>query len=104
MQIAVSSSCRASGESSGERRCVKNENGRQIKCVAAAADADRAYDSAMRDTDHAPVIAIAMMAARADGRVDSVEQQAVDAAVARAGNPDVTSLAQQVAAGQLRVA
>jgi len=58
----------------------------------------------MKDTDHAPVIAIAMMAARADGRVDSVEQRAVDAAVARIGNPDVTALAQQVAGGQLRVA
>jgi uncharacterized protein (DUF697 family)/tellurite resistance protein len=58
----------------------------------------------MKDTDHAPVIAIAMMAARADGRVDSVEQRAVDAAVARAGNLDVTALAQQVAAGSVRIA
>jgi len=58
----------------------------------------------MKDTDHAPVIAIAMMAARADGRVDSVEQRAVDAVVARAGNPDVTALAQQVAAGRVRIA
>jgi uncharacterized protein (DUF697 family)/tellurite resistance protein len=65
---------------------------------------DLAYDSTMKDADQASVIAIAMMAARADGRVDSVEQRAVDAAVARAGNPDVTALAQQVAAGQLRVA
>ncbi len=45
-----------------------------------------------------------MLAARADGVVDSAEQQAVDAVVARTGSPDVTSLAQQVAAGQLRVA
>jgi uncharacterized protein (DUF697 family)/tellurite resistance protein len=58
----------------------------------------------MRDTDQAPVIAIAMMAARADGRVDSVEQRAVDAAVARAGSPDLTAIAKQVAAGQLRIA
>ena len=58
----------------------------------------------MKTTDHAPLIAIAMMAARADGSVDSAEQQAVDAVVARTGNPDVTRLAQQVAAGQLRVA
>ncbi len=57
----------------------------------------------MEDTDHAPMIAIAMMAARADGRVDSVEQRAVDAVVARTGSPDVTGLAQQVAAGQLRI-
>src|SRR5262247_3098517 len=59
--------------------------------------------STVKDTDHAPLIAIVMMAARADGRVDSAEQQAVDAVVARIGNPDVTGLAQQVAAGQLRL-
>ena len=58
----------------------------------------------MNTTDHAPLIALAMLAARADGRIDSREQQAVDAVVARIGNPDVTRLAQQVAAGQLRVA
>jgi len=58
----------------------------------------------MNTTDHAPLIAIAMLAARADGRTDSTEQQAVDAVVERIGNPDVTRLAQQVAAGQLRVA
>src|SRR5262245_25472231 len=59
--------------------------------------------SDVKDTDHAPLIAIVMMAARADGRVDSVEQRAVDAVVARIGSPDVTGLAQQVAAGQLRI-
>jgi uncharacterized protein (DUF697 family)/tellurite resistance protein len=58
----------------------------------------------MKTTDHAPLIAIAMLAARADGSVDSAEQRAVDEVVARTGNPDVTRLAQQVAAGQLRVA
>jgi len=58
----------------------------------------------MNTTDHAPLIAIAMLAARADGRIDSTEQKAVDAVVARIGNPDVTRLARQVAAGQLRVA
>jgi uncharacterized protein (DUF697 family)/tellurite resistance protein len=58
----------------------------------------------MNTTDHAPLIAIAMLAARADGRTDSREQQAVDAVVARIGNPDVTRLALQVAAGKLRVA
>ena len=45
-----------------------------------------------------------MLAARADGVVDSAEQRAVDAVAARVGNPDVTSLAQQIAAGQLRAA
>ena len=58
----------------------------------------------MNTTDHAPLIAIAMLAARADGRTDSTEQQAVQAVVERIGNPDVTRLAQQVAAGQLRAA
>jgi uncharacterized membrane protein YebE (DUF533 family) len=58
----------------------------------------------MNTTDHAPLIAIAMMAARADGRTDSTEQQAVQTVVERIGNPDVTRLAQQVTAGQLRVA
>jgi uncharacterized protein (DUF697 family)/tellurite resistance protein len=58
----------------------------------------------MKTIDHAPLIAIAILAARADGSVDNAEQRAVDAVVARTGNPDVTCLAQQVAAGQLRVA
>ncbi len=65
---------------------------------------DRCYNSAMQTTDHAPIIALAMLAARADGVVDSAEQRAVDAVAARVGNPDVTQLAQQVAAGQLRAA
>jgi len=58
----------------------------------------------MKTNDHAPLIAIAILAARADGSVDSAEQRAVDAVVARAGNPDVARLAQQVSAGQLRAA
>lgn len=45
-----------------------------------------------------------MLAARADGVVDSAEQRAVDSVAARVDNPDVTLIAQQVAAGQLRVA
>ncbi len=45
-----------------------------------------------------------MLAARADGATESGEQRAVDAVVSRTGNPDVTRLAEQVAAGQLRVA
>ncbi len=65
---------------------------------------DRCYNAVMNSTDHASIIAIAMLAARADGIVDSAEQHAVDAVVARVGNPNVTSLAEQVAAGQLRVA
>ena len=58
----------------------------------------------MNTIDHAPLIAIAILAARADGSVDSAEQRAIDAVVARTGNPDATSLAQQASAGQLRVA
>ena len=58
----------------------------------------------MNTIDHAPLIAIAILAARADGSVDNAEQRAVDAIAARTGNTDVTRLAQQVAAGQLRVA
>jgi uncharacterized protein (DUF697 family)/tellurite resistance protein len=57
----------------------------------------------MKTIDHAPLIAIAMLAARADGSVASAEQRAIDAVVARTGNPDVIRLAQQVAAGQLLV-
>jgi uncharacterized protein (DUF697 family)/tellurite resistance protein len=58
----------------------------------------------MQTSDSAPIIAIAMLAARADGIVDSAEQRAVDAVAARIGNPNVTSLAEQIAAGQLRAA
>ena len=57
----------------------------------------------MKTNDHAPLIAIAMMAARADGSVDDAEQHAIDAVVARTEDPDTIHLAQQVAAGQLPV-
>jgi len=58
----------------------------------------------MNTADRAPLIAIAMLAARADGRTDSAEQAAVDAVVTKMGSPDVSRLADQVAGGQLRVA
>jgi len=58
----------------------------------------------MNTTDRAPLIAIAMLAARADGATDSAEQAAVDAVVARMGSPDVSRLAEQVAGGRLRAA
>jgi uncharacterized protein (DUF697 family)/tellurite resistance protein len=58
----------------------------------------------MENSDSTPIIAIAMLAARADGTVNGAEQRAVDAVVSRIGNPNVASLADQVAAGQLRVA
>jgi uncharacterized protein (DUF697 family)/tellurite resistance protein len=58
----------------------------------------------MNTTDRAPLIAIAMLAARADGSTDSAEQAAVNAVVTRMGSPDVSRLAEQVAGGQLRAA
>jgi uncharacterized protein (DUF697 family)/tellurite resistance protein len=58
----------------------------------------------MNTADRAPLIAIAMLAARADGRTDSAEQAAVEAVVAKMGSPDVSRLAEQVAGGGLRVA
>lgn len=58
----------------------------------------------MNATDHAPLIAIAMLAARADGSSGSAEQRAIDAVVAKIGSPDVTRLAQQVESGQITVA
>jgi uncharacterized protein (DUF697 family)/tellurite resistance protein len=58
----------------------------------------------MQTSDSAPIIAIILLAARADGTVDSAEQRAVDAIASRIGNPNVTILAEQVAAGQLRAA
>ena len=58
----------------------------------------------MNTTDRAPLIAIAMLAARADGRTDSAEQAAVDAVAAKMGSPDVSRLAEQAAGGRLRAA
>jgi uncharacterized membrane protein YebE (DUF533 family) len=58
----------------------------------------------MRPSDHPPLIAIAMLAARADGRADAAEQGAIEAFLARIGSPDVSRLAQQVSGGQLRAA
>lgn len=58
----------------------------------------------MNQSDHAPLIAIAMLAARADGETDSAEQAAILDVVGRIGAPDVGRLATQVSAGTLRVA
>lgn len=58
----------------------------------------------MNTSDRAPLIAIAMLAARADGRTDSAEQAAVDSVVANLGSPDVSRLAEQVAGGQIHAA
>jgi len=58
----------------------------------------------MNQSDHAPLIAIAMLAAKADGETDAAEQAAVHEAVERIGNPDISRLAKQVSDGTLRVA
>ena len=58
----------------------------------------------MKPSDHAPLIAIVMLAARADGETDAAERAAIDNVVERIGAPDVSQLAKQVSAGTLRVA
>lgn len=58
----------------------------------------------MNQSDHAPLIALAMLAAKADGETDAAEQAAVHEAVERIGNPDISRLAKQVSDGTLRVA
>jgi uncharacterized protein (DUF697 family)/tellurite resistance protein len=58
----------------------------------------------MRPSDYPPLVAIAMLAAHADGRTDPSEHAAIDALVERIGSPDVSRLAQQVSAGQLHAA
>lgn len=58
----------------------------------------------MSPSDYPPLVAIAMLAAAADGRTELDEHAAIDAVVARIGSPDVSRLAQQVSSGGLRVA
>jgi len=58
----------------------------------------------MNTADHAPLVAIAMLAARADGATGPAEQAAVASLVARIGSPDVSRLADQIAGGQVRAA
>jgi len=58
----------------------------------------------MHPSDYPPLLAIAMLAARADGRLDPAEQAAIDKFVAGIGAPDVSHLAQMVSGGGLRVA
>lgn len=58
----------------------------------------------MSPSDHPPLVAIAMLAAAADGTTDDAERSAIAAAAGRIGSPDVTRLAQHLASGapQLR--
>jgi uncharacterized membrane protein YebE (DUF533 family) len=58
----------------------------------------------MSPSDYPALVAIAMLAAAADGNSDASEKAAIDAVVAKIGSPDVTKLAQQVSTGGLRVA
>ena len=58
----------------------------------------------MTSADHAPLVAIAMLAAAADGTTSAAERDAIAAAAARIGSPDVTRLAQHLASGQARLA
>ena len=58
----------------------------------------------MSPSDYPALVAIAMLASRADGHVEASEQVAIDAMLEKIGNPDVSRLAGQVAAGGLRAA
>ncbi|MEP6475415.1 MAG: DUF533 domain-containing protein [Gemmatimonadota bacterium] len=58
----------------------------------------------MTPSDYPALVAIAMLAAAADGTTDANEKAAIDAVVAKIGSPDVTRLAAQVSTGGLRVA
>jgi uncharacterized protein (DUF697 family)/tellurite resistance protein len=57
----------------------------------------------MNSSDHAPLVAIAMLAAGADGMSTTEEQAAINAVVERLGSPDISRLTQQVSSGQIRV-
>ncbi len=50
------------------------------------------------------LVALAMMAARADGQTVPAEEDAIQAFVTRLGSPDISRLAEQVASRHLRVA
>jgi uncharacterized membrane protein YebE (DUF533 family) len=58
----------------------------------------------MNANDYPPLVAIAMLAAAADGTTAAAEQSAIDEAAARIGSPDVARLARQLASGQVNLA
>lgn len=58
----------------------------------------------MNASDRAPLVAIALLAAQADGRSHAREQATIDAVVDRIGSPDVSRLKEQVASGGLKLA
>ncbi|MEP7325666.1 MAG: tellurite resistance TerB family protein, partial [Gemmatimonadota bacterium] len=57
----------------------------------------------MNTTDRAPLVAIALLAARADGQSQDKEKATIDAVVERIGAPDVSRLTEQVASGQVQL-
>jgi uncharacterized protein (DUF697 family) len=57
----------------------------------------------MNPSDYPYIVVIAKIAATADGHSGAPEQAAIDALLERVGHPDVTELARQVEAGDLRM-
>jgi uncharacterized protein (DUF697 family)/tellurite resistance protein len=57
----------------------------------------------MNQADHGPIVAIAMLAAAADGTTAQAEQDAITAAAARIGSEDVTRLARLLSSGKARL-
>jgi uncharacterized membrane protein YebE (DUF533 family) len=57
----------------------------------------------MNTSDRAPLVAIALLAARADGQSQDKEQATISAVVERIGSPDVSRLTEQVGSGQVQL-
>lgn len=57
----------------------------------------------MNASDRAPLVAIAILAARADGQSQPQEQSTIDAVVQRIGSPDVSRLTEQVMSSQVQL-
>lgn len=57
----------------------------------------------MNPNDYPSIVAIAMLAASADGNAGPAEQAAIDAVVSRIGSPDISRLAEQVSSGNLGI-
>ena len=57
----------------------------------------------MNTSDRAPLVAIAILAARADGQSQAQEQSTIDAVVAKIGSPDVSRLTEQVMSSQVQL-
>jgi uncharacterized protein (DUF697 family)/tellurite resistance protein len=58
----------------------------------------------MNSSDYPYIVAIATLAATADGHAGAAEQATIDAFLERVGSPDVSLLSRQVAAGNIRLA